>query len=245
MTKRSYLLTYNAFSRSARDFSKGIGARRLRHENSNYSPRDSDVVFNWGCCEPYVDLPPTVYNNPDKVQIVTNKLSFFKNSDSNRFKVVPWTEDRGLAQSYPTCISRTLLRANSGRGIQITTQGQEPPLAPLYTRYIKKKAEFRVHVAFGEVIDVQRKIRDPEKEVIDWKIRNHSNGFIFARESGEPTEQSLSYSLAAIEHYGLDYGAVDIIETNTVGSKILEINTAPGITNTTLERYVEAFRRKL
>ena len=156
-----------------------------------------------------------------------------------------WTTDPAVAADWNVCVSRTDLRGSQGAGIVITERGTQPPEAPLYTRYIKKDQEWRVHVAFGQVIDVTRKIRDPNREVTNWSVRSLSNGFIFARQSGEASDAIKNAAVAAVEHFGLDFGAVDIITTRRGNPYVLEINTAPALINTTAERYIDAFQSRL
>src|SRR3546814_6628533 len=49
---------------------------------------------------------------------------------------------------------------------------------------LPKKQEYRVHVLNGKVVDVQRKarVKDFPDDKVNWKIRNHDNGFIYARD---------------------------------------------------------------
>jgi D-alanine-D-alanine ligase-like ATP-grasp enzyme len=48
--------------------------------------------------------------------------------------------------------------------------------------------------------------------------------------------------VAAVAAVGLDFGAVDIIWNQTQDRcYVLEINTAPGLCNTTCQKYAEAF----
>ena len=57
-----------------------------------------------------------------------------------------------------TIFARTLTNSTGGKGIvEFEWPNASPPAAPLYTAYIPKKAEYRVHVFNGEVIDIQQK----------------------------------------------------------------------------------------
>jgi len=105
-------------------------------------------------------------------------------------------------------------------------------------------------VCDGAVVDVQRKAR--RKEVADkdinWKIRNHDNGFIFARGEalGDVPEDVLTQSLLAMKTCDLDFGAVDVVfNSKEKLAYVLEINTAPGLTGSTLDGYVERLRKFL
>jgi glutathione synthase/RimK-type ligase-like ATP-grasp enzyme len=114
----------------------------------------------------------------------------------------------------------------------------------LYVEYIKKKEEYRVHVAFGHIIDVQRKgrNRDVPDEDVNWQVRNHGNGFIYMRGGVDIPDCCRSLALAAVESLGLDFGAVDVIWNEHEDRwYVLEVNTAPGLSGTTLEKYADAF----
>lgn len=246
MTSRVRLYPYRAASVSARLLASVLGILRIRSGNTRFRTRPSDIIINWGSTELDVDLPERLYNNPTNILVASNKLLFFsKSADCDLYKTPAYTTDPDAAIRWPTCVSRLLVNASGGRGIVLTSKGQPPPDAPLYVKYVKKNKEFRIHVAFGEIIDEQRKIRDPDRDPIEWRIRNHANGFIFARESGLPTDRSREAALACVTHLGLDFGAVDLIETANGHTFILEVNTAPGLEGTTLENYRVAFRKKI
>jgi len=166
----------------------------------------------------------------------------------------PFTTSTGQAYSWieDGCqvVARTILNGNSGAGIVLLSEEHldEPVVqAPLYVKYVPKKQEYRVHVFRGEVVDVQRKARrkDVEDKDVNWKIRNHSNGFIFARGEalGDVPEDVLKQSKLAVAACGLDFGAVDVIFSDKEqAAYVLEINSAPGLSGSTLDGYVQRFR---
>lgn len=147
-------------------------------------------------------------------------------------------------------VARTILNGNSGAGIVLLSEdnlGEPAVNAPLYVKYVPKKQEYRVHVFRNEVVDVQRKARrhDVEDKDVNWKIRNHSNGFIFARGEalGDVPEDVLKQSKLAVAACGLDFGAVDVIFSDKEqAAYVLEINSAPGLSGATLDGYVQRFR---
>lgn len=206
------------------------------------SVKQEDFVINWGEGKTAYHGHATTFNRSAVIVQATNKLNFFLSSQRCNDYVTPeWTSDIEVAKEWPMCVSRTLLRGSSGRGIYITSKGEQPPTSKLYVKYVKKQKEFRIHVFGDKVFDCQRKIRDPNKDPIDWQVRSHDNGFIYARDSGDPTDLSKSMAIAAVKHVGLDFGAVDIIE-NKSGSYVLEINTAPGLEGQTVQSYREGFK---
>lgn len=216
-----------------------------------------DVLVNWGSSQ-YIETVKEcgkVLNWPHRVKIATNKLSFFgylfgpesNNPYNDVFVKTPdWTDKIEEAKKWQheghVIVARQKLTGHSGDGIIIVEKGEPIPDAPLYTKYIFKDKEFRVHVVGGKVIDTQRKIRDPDREVVTWKVRSHQNGFIYARNGIVASEQRDSLAIAACQAIGLDFGAVDIIQDKAGVFYVLEINTAPGLEGQTVERYAEAFR---
>jgi glutathione synthase/RimK-type ligase-like ATP-grasp enzyme len=133
------------------------------------------------------------------------------------------------------------LTGHSGHGIIVATNTFELVDAPLYTAKTKHKNEYRVHVFKGKVIDVQQKKRRIGVDA-NSLVRNHSNGWVYARADIEPPEKLLLSAVEAVRLLGLDFGAVDIGH-RVIDNKVFvfEVNTAPGIEGTTLQRYVNAF----
>lgn len=180
-------------------------------------------------------------NSCEAVKTAANKIKTFATIGH---LCVPYTTDMEEAKRWegPVVVRHTVT-GNSGQGIEIVDDPLDIPEAPLYTKYIKKASEWRVHVFQGKAIDVTRKIRDPERTPTNWQVRNHDNGFIFARESGEPPCQSIiTHAIEAVAGLGLDFGAVDVIwNQHQERAYVLEVNTAPGLEGeTTLKAYTEA-----
>ena len=72
-------------------------------------------------------------------------------------------------------------------------------------------------------------------------IRNHANGWVYARAEIAPPEELLSSAAKAVKLLGLDFGAVDIGH-RVIDNKffVFEVNTAPGLEGTTLDKYSKA-----
>jgi len=245
---------YHPYSETARELSRALGARRIRHEGSIFRGRPSKVVLNWGASE----LPPQVLrcqvlNNPESVALAVNKRKFFETMDPTGL-VPPWTTSRETAQEWlhdgRKVVCRTVLTGNSGRGVVIARTPEQMVAAPLYTRYIPKETEWRVHVFNAQVLDIQRKGLssrvDPEDA--NWEIRNWDNGFVFIRGdvNNWPEEFLNRLREAALKTTAtlrLHFGAMDIIHNaSTDRIYVLEANTAPHFEGITLDKYVEALR---
>lgn len=177
----------------------------------------------------------------------TDKLTQFQLFKEHNVNSPDYTTDSAVAGDWirsdgATVVCRQLLHGSEGRGIVVATTEAELVPAPLYTKYVKKKKEFRVHVLNGEVIDVQEKRKRSEHDgERDTRIRNTANGYIFCR--GDLVEPNGIRDLALNACAALDYslGAVDIAyNEHSNRCFVLEVNSTPGMEGTTLEKYATA-----
>lgn len=243
-----FIYPYRKGSKSVKALREN-GFKSIKLENSRFKGRSNKIVINYGSSS----LPPEVLkcrviNSPEAVSKAANKLSSFKAMAEYGVSVPRFTESPEEASGWQVdVVLRHKLNGHSGEGIELVDgDHREMPEAPLYVEYVKKKEEYRVHVFMDEVIDVQRKARKREvpDEEVNWQVRNLEGGFIYAREGVELPEEALLQAIAAVEALGLDFGAVDIIWNERSDTYyVLEVNTAPGLTGTTLEKYVEAFKQ--
>ena len=249
--KNVAIYPYKMGSKSALFLSQVLNSPQIKHKGSKFVGSSLKKVINWGAS----DLPPQVLRckviNPvEAVKTAGNKVRFFKTISEKDPKVslVPWTTDRNVAVKWQqegfTVVVRNSLTGHSGHGILIVEKntGQEIPTAPLYTKYIPKDMEFRVHIVAGKVVDVQRKIRDPDREPTNWKIRSHDNGFIYVREGFQVPNCVTEQATAAFNASGLHFGAFDLIYTKNGRAYVLEANCAPGLQGKTIEVYAEALQ---
>lgn len=246
---------YKPGSVSAKELAAALGVKRIKHRNSKFKGRAGKTVLNWGASElPEEVMKCNVLNKPVAVKAASNKRDFFElikayNKDAEAPVRVPehtLDEDDALAWALEgkAVVARQKLTGNSGAGIVMVNKPNDMVKAPLYTLYVKKKDEYRIHILNGKVFDIQRKARnrDIEDENVNWQVRNHENGFIFQRNDFDTPQDVIGQSLRAVEAVGLDFGAVDVAYNAKEGKAyVLEVNTAPGLVGTTLENYTEAF----
>lgn len=253
------LYAYKEGSQGAKALAQGLGIKRIKHVGSKFKGSQRKLVINWGCSE----LPPEVmkcrvFNNPAAVKLASNKLSFFRRMCEHnegqphgqpRVSIPDYTADKEVVVGWlvegATVVARQKLQGHSGEGIVIIKPGERIVDAPLYVKYVPKQSEWRIHVLDGVVVDIQRKARNREvaDENVNWAVRNHANGFVYTRNEGvAPPAMVEEQAILAVQVCGLDFGAVDIIYNDYRKlAYVLEINTAPGLTGSTLDGYVERF----
>lgn len=248
------LYPYKQGSASAKALATALGCPVLKQEGK--AVRNHHVI-NWGSSQITRDIPMgDVLNQPESVARASNKLETFKALSLAGMSVPEWTEDPDEAKLWLIghrefdLVVRHKLNGHSGDGIEIEKSKDwenavphDFPIAPLYTKYIKKKEEYRIHVFQGDAFFVQRKARklDVPKENVNWKVRNLAGGFIFAHKDVEVDDIARREAVAAVAALALDFGAVDIIHGTDGKFYVLEVNTACGLEGETLAKYVQKF----
>lgn len=227
--------------------------------NTHFRVRANTRIINWGNSRPPVgDIGAVrVSNSFAAVAAASNKLVTFRALENkDGIRIPEFTDSHTTALSWLNSgsgdvVVRSTLTGHSGAGITIAKTPDQLILAPLYVKYVKKQKEFRVHVAFGEVIDVQekRKRRDDdngESIPTNYQIRNHHTGWVYCRENISLPRGCAEMATTTVRTLGLDFGAVDLIYNEKRDEiYVLEVNTAPGLEGTTVEKYANAFVRNL
>lgn len=238
---------------------EGLRAKRV-HPNGRYRGRHADKVLTWGNStvpDWWQNIPfQNRINSPEFVRFGVNKLRFYRAMQD----VVPaFTTDKEEAYAWNSrVVVRHLLEGREGRGCEVVEAGQELPDAPLYSKYFPSVREYRVHLLIDSItqpvngatvvreIDWQVK-RRPHGAEADRRVRSHGNGWIFARENVNPPEDAKAIidnfiDSAPLHQAGLHLFALDLIHSQRNGTRIMEINTAPGVEGTTLTNYVNVLK---
>lgn len=238
------IFPYKLGSLSAKRLARALRVLRVGH---NYNAKRSDVIINWGNSKPpHFKWLEDDLNKPHAIALASNKLETFREFRSHSFTNVPdWTTNPEEAQHWLDLglktYCRKLLSSHSGNGIVICNDGDTLVSAPLYTLHSKHKDEYRVHVFKGEVLDVQKKKKRNGFTRCSTGIRNHSNGWVYARSDVAIPDMLCSIAIQAVNLLGLDFGAVDIGH-RVIDNKffVFEVNTAPGLEGLTLDKYAKA-----
>lgn len=247
-----WIRPYRKGSVSARLLADALDGRLIRVANSYFKPRQQDFVINWGNSNDYFDYM-AILNRPEAVRIATSKLKTFSALAQAGVPHPPHTTELNTALRWSKegswVVGRDLDKGKGGAGVVVYHHGAEPREHKFYTKYIKKKREFRVHVVCGQSIFVQEKLKKKEDGGnYDKYIRSHNRGWCFAfnhfGEKPYPPE-IMDIAIRAVSAVGLDFGAVDIAWNEDDGPYVLEVNSAPGIEESSLAAYASAFLRLL
>lgn len=239
--------SYSNKSKSAILLSEALDVWMLNHTGSSYVPKKGDTVINWGNGADY--SPATTLNKPEHVKYAVNKLRAFNRFHNEGVSTPPFTQFSHKAQKWleegHTLLARTVLDGCEGQGIVVVKPGDNLPQASLYTKYIDKDSEYRIHVMNGKAIDCLRKVNDKDSSKVD-VVCNTEAGYVYSRKYYIP-QVVIDEAIKAIKALELDFGAVDVIYTNATGmgpgaAYVLEVNTAPGIEGLEVKKYVQAFK---
>lgn len=240
---------YKQGSKGAKTLADALGIKQVKHEGKPLKMKGT--LINWGSSNIHREIQAErCLNRPAHVARASNKLETFKALSAAGVSVPAFTTSKEVAEVWiaderHSAVCRTKLNGHSGDGIVIAETLEQLVDAPLYTRYVKKKEEYRIHVFQGDAFFVQRKARKKEvpDEEVNWKVRNLAGGFIFAHQNVEVPDVARNEACNAVAALALDFGAVDIILGTDGKFYVLEVNTACGLEGTTLEKYVQKFEQ--
>ena len=255
----------NRASRSGRALADSLGVSPA-YVNSQRRCRGTRYVINWGVSTAPEGLvqDTLIYSNfPAAVATCVNKVETLCRLSVMGIPTLEWTDSsnpvlNSWLEEDGKFVARHTLTGHSGEGLQVVRKGSVIPIAPLYTRYFTKQAEYRVHVFYGRVILIQQKRRmrsDRRAEGMDEShlIRTHGNGWAFTLDSLDChqrgyTAQLEQLSLSAANAVGIEHGAVDVLVNHDKDNLavVCEINSAPSLEGeSTLNAYTEAFLAKI
>ena len=250
---KMYIYSHNPHSEGAKLLSQALNVKRIKHGNSKFRGGMGKAIINWGAgtLPDQVMACQRILNKPEAIRKASNKLKSFELFQEAGVTIPQFFTSKEQASEYleqnagSSVVCRTVLNGHSGAGIVISSSQDDLVAAPLYTAYVKKQEEYRYHVFMGQVVDIQRKARkrDVPDDAVNWQVRNLDGGFIFAREGVVESPVSSEEAIKAVAALGLDFGAVDLIY-NAREDKylVLEVNTAPGLSGTTLDGYKQRFQ---
>jgi len=246
---------------------KRLGLLKVRTDGTSkaFRNRGRDKVYIcWGKPSAAVKrqldaVEGKIINPADLIPNAVDKIAFFKLADKREWNL-EWTQDPCVAATWleDDCkvIARTTATGTGGDGITVLRSVEDLETAKdknrfiLFTKYVPKKHEYRVHVVNGEAIACSRKVmkKGAEPKEQGWEVRSHDNGFIFQREDLKDVPKAvLDAAIDAVRNVlHLDFAGVDILwNEKRKKAYVCEVNTAPGIEGGTVEEYALAFEKML
>jgi len=179
-------------------------------------------------------------NKSSAVSLATNKISTLLTLDANKIPTLEWTTDKEVAKENAPIYCRTILNGSKGKGIIIANNPEEVVNAPLYTKKLDDYLEYRVHVMNGEVFYAQ--LKKPRYEGVSTTIKTGKDYYFSKRNIEIISPELKRLAIQTIKCLELDFGAVDLLKKGS-DIRVLEVNTAPGLDNSTANAYAEAFKK--
>lgn len=197
------------------------------------------TVINWGSAK--ADLGTcTILNKPEAVKLAVNKLKSFMKFREAGVSTPDWTTDAYVASGWlpvGKVVARARLEGRDGDGLTVHSTGPLPP-AKLYTKFIDGCTEYRISVVKDKVVGVQKKVQIPGKPEYNHEVKTTAGGYGLHWEDTYATPVVIrTVAVKAVEALGLDFGGVDVIYRQDEGARVLEVNTAPELTPTLVQRY--------
>jgi len=186
--------------------------------------------------------------NPRRTQYsygnLIDKCNQYRWFVANAIPCPEFTFDRAVASSWladeSIVFCRTLTRASEGRGIVVAETVDQLVNAPVYTKYTKKKREFRVHIFGDKIVQiVEKRKRSGWDSDRDTRIRNTANGYVFCRTVDNIPDGLRELALKASKVTKSDFRGVDIAYNELKNELfVIEVNSAPGIEGSNVTDYV-------
>ena len=194
---------------------------------------------------------PNPYRDNLKYGQSVNKLYQYNWFKEQGLSALEFTTDKDQALTWIndglTVFGRKYLNSSCGKGIEVFEDGEGWGIpicfseCKVFTKYKKKKREFRVHVFKDQVVSVTEKKRkkgwDNER---DTKIRNLANGYVFCQQVSDEPEGLRQLALSAAMVSPSDFRGVDIgYNEKSNDLFVIEVNSAPGIQGSNLDKYTQ------
>lgn len=241
---------YKMGSNSAAELAEALDCWQIKHEGSRFNKWNNPKywIINWGSS--HCPVGHSVLNPSINVNRASDKLKFFQ-LVKDHCRVPDFTTSKREATTWfkrprDMVVCRIILSGHSGAGIVIGETPDGLVESPLYTKYIPKDAEFRLHFISGrrDPFFVQRKVKRKDFEgKYNPRVRNLDGGYIYAHNDVALPRDVLTQAQGAFGASHLDFGAMDVIWSEAQQKAyVLEVNTAPGLQGATITAYADAFK---
>lgn len=227
---KTLVLSKFSMGKTGRKIAKALGADYNYKVPMHYA--EYDRLVRWGVSyAPEIDAEiDTVLNSATSIRTMSNRLLMLKHFNANYIPTMVWTDHYCLRSEFGMW----------GNDIKLPNQ--------FVVHKWLADFEVRLHIVNGISVCMQikrQKHEDTNKPKREWFIRNRQNGWHLYHLHNDEAER-LEIDKAAlrvlakrtIDSAQLSFGVVDfLVRPNQY--KILEVNTAPGLEDATITRYVE------
>jgi len=266
---RLVVYPYKVTSKSAKRLVASLKEKKINAvlaDNSDFEPTKGDIIIGWGSgnwpeWKSRARNQEVTWLNPSNVICDSvDKVQSFKLFRAAKVACPPTTDQYALAKRWlnegHSVLARMDIEGHDGSGITVMNSPKDFMEAPLYSKYVEKTWEYRVHVLNGEAFWSQERHPLEEednkffKKNPDEKIRTTNKGWTLYVANAKIPEICKREAERAIEAIGLDFGAVDIgWKASARGEPesvcIYEVNTAPELSERTCEAYANKFKSLL
>jgi glutathione synthase/RimK-type ligase-like ATP-grasp enzyme len=236
-------------SRGARQLAAALNLPVVRITDG-FRAAEPTTILNWG----RGDFPrwrreaSGWINNPRAVMNAIDKETALELMRDKGVPCVEFTRDIEQAKRWVRegniVLCRLELQGREGSGIIVARREAEVVEAPLYTKYVRKLHEYRIHVMNGEVIysNVKAKKRDVPANA-EQLVRSGKNGWFLQHLDAVPNNAVADAAIKAVAALGLDFGGVDIGQSEDGTVRVYEVNSAPELGPNTTAAYKAAFQK--
>lgn len=200
----------------------------------------TDVVLRWGSTEDFSRLRSKIeLNSLEAVRNASNKLLMMRNLVDAEISTPKVLFDP--SNSTPETLNEY---RDENNGFYVRGRNSEVRYTETVDRgdlYVSmpiknKRREYRAHVFNGEVIAVYEKIPNET----DIKLFKSYNCHFSLKDMSNCnlTLENQAMCIKAVESLGLLFGGVDIIRDKDKNVFICEVNSAPALNGTNIDRYV-------
>lgn len=189
-----------------------------------------------------------------------DKLEQYKKFQQLGINGLEFTTDQAIAGSWfmsgNLVVGRKLLSSYEGKGIVMF----EPHKAPtkedvlackVFTKFIPKEREFRVHVFKGTpLVTLEKKLKNDWKGPTSEYIKNTEHGYVFCQHDvsipSALQKQINDLAVASSKVCASDFQGIDIgYHEAKKNLFVIEVNSAPGIEGSNVKRYCDAIESYL
>jgi hypothetical protein len=252
MNAKLIMLPYKETSKGSKRVAEALGITRvLRDEDL---AEKGVVALNWGRGDwpMWKGQVSKFINPPDAVMRAIDKLTSYTLMRREGVPITPFTTSRReaeqwLADGALAVFCRKDLQGQNASGVVVARRLNELVDAAVYTKYVRKDPEYRVHVMNGECFYANIKTCHKEKQAAlngNPLIRSGSHGWFFTHMDDLPAKNVQDACIAAVRALGLDFGGVDVgVNLDNGEAVVFEVNTAPESGPNTTKAYKQAFQK--